>query len=126
MFKSVTLLLTPKDAAAVELACSSGRPRLILRGGRDNDTSENEGVTLGELGGASSEQTTVGPATQPAIVIAPPPPATQPATESVAVQTPPARVIKLIRGGVESTVTLPVLDGTPENAVGGTDPFERK
>jgi hypothetical protein len=64
---------------------------------------------------------TPAPATQP-IVIAPP--TTQP--ETVAVKTPPMRVVKLIRGGVESTVSLPVIDGTPDNAFGNTDPFERR
>ena len=125
MFRSVTLLLSPKDAEAVELACTTGRPRLVLRGGRDTDIAETEGVTLGELragAGDKAKAMAITPATQPTIVIAPP--TTQP--ETVAIKTPPMRVVKLIRGGVESSVSLPVIDGTPENAFGNTDPFERR
>jgi pilus assembly protein CpaB len=124
MFRSVTLLLSPKDAEAVELACTTGRPRLVLRGGRDTDIAESEGITLGELRGGAGDKAkalAILPATQP-IVIAPP--TTPP--ETVAIKTPPMRVVKLIRGGVESSVSLPVIDGTPENAFGNTDPFERR
>jgi hypothetical protein len=127
MFRSVTLLLSPKDAEAIELACSTGRPRLVLRGGRDTDTVESEGVTLGELRGAGPDPTKVAvtPTTQSVVAIAP---TTQP--ETYAARTPPARVIRLIRGGVETNVTLPVLDGAPEGAFGGDqqgtrDPFEK-
>jgi pilus assembly protein CpaB len=130
MFRSVTLLLTPKDAEAIELACTTGRPRLVLRGGRDTEMVTTEGVTLGELrGGAGDKVKTelvLTPATQPTIVIAPP--TTQP--ETVAVRTAPARVVTLIKGGVASQVSLPVLDGTPADAIGNTreanDPFDNK
>jgi pilus assembly protein CpaB len=130
MFRSVTLLLTPKDAEAIELACTTGRPRLVLRGGRDTEMVTTEGVTLGELRGGAGDkfktELALTPATQPTIVIAPP--TTQP--ETVAVRTAPARVVTLIKGGVASQVSLPVLDGTPADAIGNTreanDPFDNK
>src|SRR4051812_42510317 len=34
--RSVTLLVTPEQAEGLELACSTGRPRLVLRSGRDD------------------------------------------------------------------------------------------
>ena len=43
---------------------------------------------------------------------------------------PRARVVTLIKGGVASQVSLPVLDGTPADAIGNTreanDPFDNK
>ena len=110
MFKSVTLLLTPKDAEAVELACSTGRPRLVLRGGRDNETNENGGVSLSDLSGGGSDETAVAPASADRHRACRRRRLSRLSRRS---RSRPlrARVIKLIRGGVESSVTLPVLDG---------------
>ncbi len=47
MSKSVTVLVTLADAEAIELACSTGRPRLVLRGGRDNSVIATAGMTIG-------------------------------------------------------------------------------
>jgi pilus assembly protein CpaB len=120
MFRSVTVLASLADAEAIELACSTGRPRLVLRGGRDNAVVASAGVSLGELRGGSGEKTpaVTGPATQPAVAVAP---ATQPAAVTVAHRDPPGRVVKLIKGGVESSVTLKDLDGTPSDSMGDTD-----
>src|SRR5687768_14739829 len=50
-FKSVTLVTTPEQAEAIELATANGRPRLVLRSGRDNGARASSGVRLAELRG---------------------------------------------------------------------------
>jgi pilus assembly protein CpaB len=49
--KTVTLIVTTKDAEAIELASHSGKPRLVLRGTQDTGPSESTGVTFAELSG---------------------------------------------------------------------------
>lgn len=51
--KTVTLIVTTKDAEAIELASNSGRPRLVLRGTSDTDRLAGPGVTFAELSGTS-------------------------------------------------------------------------
>ena len=127
MFKSVTVLATLNDAEAIELACATGRPRLVLRGGRDNTIVATAGVSISELRAGAGNSTT------PMVAIAPPPtPTTAPAiedpVETIARREPPRRVVRVIRGGNESTVTMDLLEGMPDNHFGGTDtsdPFSR-
>src|SRR3954471_2995321 len=115
--KSVTVLATLADAEAIELACSTGRPRLVLRGGRDTEVAMTSGITLGELRGS-------GRSADPFLAIAPPAPATQPPAgapatqppEVVAHRAPPRRTVRMIKGGVESTVTLNVLERPSEDS----------
>lgn len=51
--KSVTLLVTPKQAETLELACSAGtgavRTRLVLRGPADSTASASEGMSLAQV-----------------------------------------------------------------------------
>lgn len=47
--KAVTLVVTPREAEALELAAARGQPRLVLRGGRDNSPSMTPGITVAEL-----------------------------------------------------------------------------
>lgn len=128
MFRSVTLLAKLEDAEAIELACSTSRPRLVLRGGRDNEMVATSGITIGELRGSGKEKdhdVAMTSTTQPAIAAVP---STQPAI-ALAKAEIPRRTVKVIRGGQESIVTLEVLDGTPDGAIGNTkddaekDPF---
>jgi pilus assembly protein CpaB len=124
MFRSVTLLVKLEDAESIDLACSTGRPRLVLRGGRDNEIVATAGVSIGELRGAAKKDpdAVFTSTTQPAVSVAP---ATQPV--AVAVAERPHRTVKVIRGGQESTVTLDVLEGNPDGAIGDTnDPFDSK
>jgi pilus assembly protein CpaB len=51
VFRSVTLIATPSEAEAIELAANSGRPRLVLRGGTDKELTQTAGVTTGALRG---------------------------------------------------------------------------
>jgi pilus assembly protein CpaB len=128
MFRSVTLLAKPDEAESIELACATGRPRLVLRGGRDNEVVASAGITLSKLRGNKEQED---PFTAPPVTIFPPtttqPVAdatTQPATPGIdplAHRMPPRRMVKVIRGGQETTVTLNVLDGNPDNTVTDTN-----
>ena len=136
MFRSVTLLAKPEEAEAIELAAATGRPRLVLRGGRDNEIVASAGITLGELRGKGGEDAmdpfnsppvTMNPTTQPTASATTQP--AEPPAEKIArrPQLPPQRVVKVIRGGVESTVSMSVLDGNPDNATTDTqDPSDSK
>src|SRR5205085_11634602 len=50
--RTVTLLVTPKNAEAIELASSSGRPRLVLRGSTDHNPTGSVGMSFDELFGS--------------------------------------------------------------------------
>jgi pilus assembly protein CpaB len=69
--RSVTMLVAPQQAEAIELACSSGRSRLLMRGLMDSATSSSKGITIAELlgreksGGASFLASLVGATTRP-------------------------------------------------------------
>jgi len=120
MFRSVTLLVKLEDAEAIDLAASTGRPRLVLRGGRDNEIVATAGVSIGELRGAVKKDPDAvpGPTTQQAVSVAP---TSQPVAVAIAKAEKPHRTVKVICGGQESTVTLDVIDGTPDTAFGGND-----
>jgi pilus assembly protein CpaB len=126
--KSVTMLVPLEDAEAIELACSTGRPRLVLRGGRDNEVVPTQGVSLSELkngsgtGGEAVVTVTpppVAPTTMPSVAVEPTTQRTQ-----VAKAEPKFRVIRLIKGGQESTVRLLIADGTAVKATDENDMFE--
>ena len=53
VFRSVTILATPAEAEAIELAATSGRPRLVLRSGNDRSQAQTQGVTVSDLRGQS-------------------------------------------------------------------------
>jgi pilus assembly protein CpaB len=135
MFRSVTLIAKPTEAEAIELAAATGRPRLVLRGGRDNEEVASAGITLSELRGTAKDEEdpfssgkpfVINPTTKPSSETASTPttgPSEKP--EAFAHRGPPPRVVRVIRGGVESKVTLQALDGNPDNAVSDTkDPFD--
>ena len=134
MFRSVTLLAKLEEAEAIELAASTSRPRLVLRGGRDNEVIATAGISMNDLRGSgpAKEQdgdVAVAPTTRPGVASATAEtPTTRPAIALARVEIP-HRTVKVIRGGQESTVTLEVLDGMPEGAIGNTkedaekDPF---
>lgn len=90
--RSVTLLATPGEAEAIELASASGRPRLVLRSGADKQITQSSGVTASNLRGTSSAKPVAPP---PVIAVAPP----------VIVPTQTGYwIVKVIRGGQESEV----------------------
>jgi Flp pilus assembly protein CpaB len=133
MFKSVTVLATLGDAEAIELACSTGRPRLVLRGGRDQEIAASTGITLGELRG-SGRDGGFDPFVLPPVAINPTPttlpaevsPTTRPTRlETFVRRDSNRRVVKVIKGGVESSVTLNMGGFATDTMVGTdtTDPF---
>jgi pilus assembly protein CpaB len=67
---SVTLLVTPRQAALIDLATANGRPRLVLRNTLDKESPLVPTITLTELTGGSVGPLTVVP--QPPVeVVAP-------------------------------------------------------
>lgn len=105
MTRSITVLVTLDQAEAIELATSTGRPRLVLRSARDQTIAKSAGVTLGELCGTSSDPEKLAKAT----------PSTKPAPETgdpfadAPATTRPAEqkyMVRVFRGGAESTVAL--------------------
>jgi pilus assembly protein CpaB len=114
MFRSATLLVTPSQAEAIELASTAGRPRLILRSNSDTANTQTTGVTLAELRGTGHSN-----ADDTAQQVVNSQPSTQPAAPVTAVefipkhQPTPRRVVKVIKGGVETSVTfdLPRMHG---------------
>jgi pilus assembly protein CpaB len=113
MFKSVTILASLEDAEALELACAMGRPRLVLRGGRDNEVTATAGVSLNDLKGTGGRPDTgtsalavATPTTAPLAVVTPPPPTTRPVQTIVQAETVKHRLVRVVRGGRVSMVSL--------------------
>jgi pilus assembly protein CpaB len=107
--RSVTLLVKPKEAEAIELAASTGRPRLVLRSSGDTDIPSTEGVTVAELIGRRSSKSD--PFTMPVAMITPTPstqPSEAPLTPVALERRPVRRMVKVIRGGIETQVEIEV------------------
>jgi pilus assembly protein CpaB len=109
--KSVTLIVTPKEAETIELAAATGRPRLVLRSSGDDKLQQTEGISVAELRGRSKKNQ------DPFIPIEflrPLPPVTQTPTTQPQMQTDArelepqwlAHTVRVIRAGVESNVTM--------------------
>ena len=127
--RSVTLLATPEQAEAVELACRKGQPRLVLRSSGDGEVAEREGVTLaklraglgapGEAAGDDVAYADAGraadPTPDPIVTVADvsPAPAPAPAVRS-------ERLVEFIRRGVTEATPVPLRDAAPP--VAGADP----
>jgi pilus assembly protein CpaB len=105
--KSVTLLVTPAQAEAIELTAASSRPRLVLRGGRDDRPSDTAGVSLAALIGTADAAETQATAVD-AFAAMPPTPATRPAVAAMPSPAPSRRTVQVIRAGVESSVEVAV------------------
>jgi Flp pilus assembly protein CpaB len=132
---NVTLMVTPEQAAAIQLACADGMPRLMLRPGSDSELHPFLGMTLAELRGDElgdpfqnspwdAEPVNTGPVTPVD------PPATQP-VEPVGPAQPPKvlprmHVIEVIRAGVITRTALPAggageQRAQPERAIANSD-----
>jgi pilus assembly protein CpaB len=109
--KSVTILVSAKDAVALDLASNKARPRLILRGAADEGTVGASQITMSELiGGQASHDTSA--VAQAAFAT------TQPVADPFA--TPPVYAspsnrgggysVQMINGGVVSEVTFDAPD----------------
>ena len=107
-FRSVTLIVTPAEAEAVELAAVTSRPRLVLRNGRDNATGPTRGVSIANLRGSSGARATAVP-----VVVT-----TAPTAGTAAVAVPAFDIVKVIRGTVESEVRFETAEPGPVSAAG--------
>jgi pilus assembly protein CpaB len=107
VMKTVTLIVTPKDAESIELAGNTGKLRLVLRGANDTKPTASPGVRMAELiGGPANEP---GPTTKPtggflsmlaALASMPTTQPTTPTEQEIYVR----RAERIIRGGSEGTV----------------------
>jgi pilus assembly protein CpaB len=119
-FRSVTLLVTPEQAEAIELAAAGSRPRLVLRNGNDNSPGNTQGVTMADLRGRSMKDEMDDPfATTPQLT-----PSTQPSEQTTRRPSVVDWTVKVIRGGVESEVTMP-LRVTAESALMSSSNIEK-
>ncbi|MGH7177387.1 MAG: Flp pilus assembly protein CpaB [Tepidisphaeraceae bacterium] len=100
-FRSVTLLATPTEAEAIELAATSGRPRLVLRGGLDKAFANTAGVSVSNLRGRGPRQVKVESNSKTTVMVIP--------------------TVKVIRAGVESEVRFDSVFGDPKVSGTGTD-----
>lgn len=115
--RTVTLLVTPHDAAALDLAQSMARMRLILRGSTDHGEVDDDPVMMTDLrGGVVAPVTTAiqtspvstPPATQPTqpaqpvAVVA----TTQPVNDPPVPTEAPRRIVTLIMGNQEQRLSF--------------------
>jgi hypothetical protein len=97
-FRSVTLLATPSETEAIELAAVTGRPRLVLRSGTDKDITTTAGVTASNLRGRQAARKVEQPTKSTQTVVYMPAPAAAPTP------VPTYSSVRVIRGTVESEV----------------------
>jgi pilus assembly protein CpaB len=123
--RNVTLIATPREVEAIQLASSTGSTRLVLRGANDRGLHEDSGLTFLDLWRDDSLLTA--PVT-PVTPVIPPPPvvevpvATTRPSDPIA-QDPfkgeaprPRRTVALIRGGVRTEVVFDVPAESPANS----------
>jgi Flp pilus assembly protein CpaB len=117
--RTVTLVVTPRDAQAIELASSMGRTRLLLRGNNDREHEDGTGVSVIELRGIDRELLKM-----PVVVVNTPPantppinplpvPTTRPtepktglAGDPFAEEAHPKRTVTVFRGGAKTEVVF--------------------
>jgi pilus assembly protein CpaB len=97
--RSVTLLVTPDQAAQLDLGQNRGTLHLSLRNFQDNEPAETRPATVKELRLHQEK-----PAAPPAAPAATPPPAPSPVI--VADKPPPPRQIRTLRGSHEGVYSL--------------------
>jgi pilus assembly protein CpaB len=116
--RSVTLVVSAREAVALEVSTARGKPRLVLRGTGDDTAMPTTAMTASEIAGLrrekEKEKEKPAPATQVVVVAPPPPPPPPPATKPVEPPPPPpGHAVQIIRGGTEQTV---VVDKPPTTA----------
>lgn len=125
--RSVTLIATPEEAQAIELAASTGRPRLVLRNLNDDSNTTPAVTSLMDFKGGDKSSAPVG---DPFALQTPPPVETVPVSTPVQ---PPVDdgfkpepnttwTVKVIRGGTESEVNFSL----PNKPTGKPTPQPRK
>jgi Flp pilus assembly protein CpaB len=104
--RTVTLVVTPRDAQAIELASSMGRTRLVLRGNNDREQGDNVGVSVVELRGNERKMPVVVVNDPPVAVATTKPADTKPGHDPFAEEAPPKRTVTVFRGGTKTEVTF--------------------
>ena len=105
---NVTLLVTQKQAQALQLASQGSRPWLVLRRMRDEEEGKPTGTTMAEVRG---DEPAAAPVNVPGTAIPVSVPAGDPFAAVPATQPAGPKgtwVVKVIRGGVPSEVVFPV------------------
>jgi len=121
--RTATLIVTSKDAEALELASGSGRLRLVLRSQNDNVAADSKGINISQLSGQDQAQPVEkpsGPTTFDKILAAMAEAQKRTAQQKPAVPEPERHQIKIIKGGHEDTVTYEK-KGSKDWAVSGDD-----
>lgn len=117
---SATILVSPREAETIELASTTGKPRLVLRSGMDNDVTAAGGISLAELRHGGAGLGTSDPfETVPAVMTKPVETSSAPTTQQAQTPAPVqqavaetarpwrrGRSIKIIRAGVETDVVV--------------------
>ena len=128
--RCVTLVASPRDAEAIELASAMGRTRLVLRGHNDRTRTDSPGITFVELRGAENEPRTIfvpmkelppPPVTTPVAATQPAGPQTRPADPFADDEVPQRRTVTLIRGGARTEVVFEQREVTNDDAVTSTN-----
>lgn len=121
-FRSVTLLATPEQAEAIELAAASARPRLVLRSGRDDAIAQTPGATFADLRGKTRRKGETGPISVPvARPTTRPDESSRPLPTRLVESDPSMRTVQLIRGGTESIVQFEISPEDPAWTTSGTE-----
>lgn len=103
---SVTLVVTPEQAQAIDLVASTAQTRVVLRGNADGSTSELAGVTVAQLRRPSKpSDLTDAQASNSSDPFATPI-STSPTTRPT--ETPNFRTVRVILGGQESEQRVPL------------------
>lgn len=111
--RSITLLVTPQEAEGIQLACTTGRPWLVLRGNKDDKQAPTSGVSLNQLrAGSTTNPSSADPFAEL--------PLTRPAQTNrvFALEQPSQRTVHLIRNGAESSVVLDMPAAKPNRTQG--------
>lgn len=114
--RSVTLVATPREAEAIELAAVAGRAHLLLRSASDQDKAHTDGVTLSDLRGkgapvsntAVAKSDPFAPTKENTLTHVSTGATTQPSelTSSQVFNTVRRRPVQVIRGSAESQVLI--------------------
>jgi pilus assembly protein CpaB len=103
MFRTVTMVVTAHEAEIIELANSSGRFRLTLRGSNDHEDADPKGVTEIDLLGRPDAPEPVQP--QPVMDVQS---TTRPAAPAVEVAETTKRTVELIEGTKSTKVVFEI------------------
>jgi len=123
MTRSVTLLVTPDQAEKIDLATTSGQPRLVLRSATDKQMEVTRGTTMDQLRGNSfASNTREADPVKQAINPGVDPFADNQKVSAGLPKPTTVRSVTVIRGGVESQVQVDLPKSSADTKLtGGSD-----